>query len=366
MNDETEQAIVPEDQFGLRFPQLDRAFVQDVEQSVILNRCYRKLQHVSDKKRHHCTAATWLGIQRRYVGKRHIICKIERVVPFRFTVEHSRAEACRAEFASILINDFGAAQKLLLVVKEPAVVVQILDNDFKSAALYGLQQILGDFIALFRDHSESRFDSESLVQIHERRAKISACFGFHVVRHRQAATCAVGPKPHEGNLFEPPGFHGHQQDRFEDVLNCCVDGPLRKSAPLPVARMKLLNLSANRLIRERPQVVIPSLAKPGKTTFLTFCLAVAFQAKIVDDFLQVERQKKSRVFNLDFAGDIVKRRFGPRSNDSGARAAVADAILTEAKKAGIGGQLLAGGDIYKVLGTAITLNHCFTRWNLNP
>src|SRR5215469_11099872 len=135
VNDETEQAIFLEDQFGLRFPQFDRAFVQDVEESVILNRCYRKLQRVSDKKRHHCTAAPLLGIQRRYVGKRHIVRKIERVVPFRFTVQHGGAEASRAKFARILIDDFGAAQKFLLLVKEPAIVIQILDHHFKSAAL---------------------------------------------------------------------------------------------------------------------------------------------------------------------------------------------------------------------------------------
>ena len=60
---------------------------------------------------------------------------------------------------------------------------------------------------------------------------------------------------------------------------------MRKGPLFPVARMKLLNLLANPLIGERPQVVIKSLAKLEEIALRRLSIPVVFQAEIIDNFL---------------------------------------------------------------------------------
>ena len=68
MNDEADEAVLFQNQFGLRLPQINRVLFENVQEHVILNRSYGQLEHFSDEVRHDCAASAGLRVQTRGVG----------------------------------------------------------------------------------------------------------------------------------------------------------------------------------------------------------------------------------------------------------------------------------------------------------
>src|ERR1700733_8351995 len=108
MGNETHQSISFSNEIQLRFPQIDRAVVQDIEHRIILRRGERQFEDVSDKKWHHGTTATALWLKVSNVGYGHVVGKLVCIVPIEVAVHDSCTEAMCMEFFDVLINFFGA------------------------------------------------------------------------------------------------------------------------------------------------------------------------------------------------------------------------------------------------------------------
>src|SRR5262249_11496237 len=133
------------------------------------------------------------------------------------------------------------------------------------------------------------------------------------------------------------GFHGKKENRFEKVLNGCVHGPMREGPFPPIAGMELLNLLAYSLVCIRPQEVIKFPAKPPETTLHCEIACIAFEAKVVEHFVQVKWQTKLGIVNSDRSHDIAQRRLDAGLRNSRRRATVTDGVGTEVEISGIRG-----------------------------
>ena len=123
----------------------------------------------------------------RYIRDGHIKRKLECVKPFRFSVKNRGAKTGGTIFASVSVDDFGAPLEFLALIKEPAVMVQILNNDLKIALGYFVEQTRIDGIAFLWNDSKRGLDSKGVIYVHKIDATVPARRGFHVVRHGDAA-----------------------------------------------------------------------------------------------------------------------------------------------------------------------------------
>src|SRR5580698_7367287 len=130
MDDESCHPMLSKNFFRLRLPQIDGAFIQQMEQSVILSGCDRNLQCIPDEVGHHGAATTNLGIEMGDVGHRHVVRKSEIGVPVRISIQHRRAKACTAKLIGVASNTGGPAKKFGAVIEETSVVIQILNYNF--------------------------------------------------------------------------------------------------------------------------------------------------------------------------------------------------------------------------------------------
>src|SRR4051794_28032385 len=97
-----------------------------MKKRVILSYGNRELNHIPDKVRHDRATPTSLRIQVCGVRNRRIIRKIQDLKPFRSSVQDGRPESLGPIFVTILINETSAPQKLASIIKQPAIVAQIL------------------------------------------------------------------------------------------------------------------------------------------------------------------------------------------------------------------------------------------------
>jgi hypothetical protein len=82
-------------------------------------------------------------------------------------------------------------------MEQMAIVVQIMDIQFKTTGAYALQKNIGKGIAVLGDHLERTPDTVALVQIHQVAAKRSALLMFDVMGHEHATLVLIRPKPDE-------------------------------------------------------------------------------------------------------------------------------------------------------------------------
>ncbi len=70
------------------------------------------------------------------IRNRHIEGKLKSVIPFGLSVKYCSPEPLGTIFAPIAIDYFRATQEFFFVIKEPAVMVQVLNYNVKSTVTH--------------------------------------------------------------------------------------------------------------------------------------------------------------------------------------------------------------------------------------
>ena len=145
-----------------------------MEQGIILNGRERQFEQLPNEERHLTATATSLRFQMRHARHRHIVGEVEGAVPGLVAKEAAGTEPEGAEFPTVFVNLFCAAQEQLTTRKESAVVIEIMNVDLESAAPHLLQESLWNRIPVLWHDLKRRPDARRLVEIHELRAEIPA------------------------------------------------------------------------------------------------------------------------------------------------------------------------------------------------
>src|SRR5208282_5252269 len=127
MDDEAHKPMFFHNELDLPFPEVDRVFLENVEQRVILGYSHRQFQNVPNEIWHNGTTPTSLRIQVRHIWNRHIVSEVERVVPYLLAIEYPCAEANSAVFLSIGIDLGRTLAKLLLGPIQVPIMIQVVN-----------------------------------------------------------------------------------------------------------------------------------------------------------------------------------------------------------------------------------------------
>src|SRR5580704_4809587 len=133
MNQNTDEPMLRHDQVKLLLPQVERIISQDVEESVILGACHWNLNHLADEIGHYRATSATLRIEMRYVWNRHVVSKVQHIVPISIAIQCSRSESRSTELTPILVDTCGPPPELIVFCKQAPVVIQIMDVYLKAA-----------------------------------------------------------------------------------------------------------------------------------------------------------------------------------------------------------------------------------------
>src|SRR5579864_1201541 len=125
-----------------------------MENRIVLTGCQRNFKNSSHKKGHYRATATSLRLQVRYVWHRHIVREFEGIIPVQIVVHGPSAEAVRFIFFYVFVDFLCAAQKFYFFLKKVAIMIQIMDIQFKPASSNLADKTLRHFIALLRHNLE--------------------------------------------------------------------------------------------------------------------------------------------------------------------------------------------------------------------
>src|ERR1700678_244228 len=212
MRDKTHQAVSLAQQGELLLPKVNRIVVQDLKERIILTGRQRYLQYFADEIGENGATTSTLRLKMSHVGHGHVVGHFISVVPIQVAIHHSRAETVGGEFFYVTINFLGPLQEQLALLIELAIVIEVVDVEFESAATDEGNVFVGNFVALFRDNLERCANAMRFVEINELAGKVPARGGFHVVGDNQRVGSAIGPKPDERHSLNAIGLHREPQD----------------------------------------------------------------------------------------------------------------------------------------------------------
>src|SRR5579859_2490713 len=201
MNNKTDQAIVLQDQLNLPLPKIHRILSEDVEKCVVLRGGYRYFENAADEIRLRCAASATLRIKMANVGHGHIVGVVEEFIPVEIAIQHSGTITKSAKLSAIVVNAGHTTEKFFSIAEKIAVVIEIVDVDFKALVPDAVQELLGELISSFRYKLKGRFNAERVVEIHQARAEVAASAGFDVVSYDGAASIPIRPEPDERDSF---------------------------------------------------------------------------------------------------------------------------------------------------------------------
>src|SRR5271157_4175081 len=127
MHEEAHQAALLHDCLGLHPPQIQGIITEQVKQHVILCCGDWNFQNVADEIWHHSSTAATLRIEMCDIRNRHIKREIQGIVPILIPVQHRSPEASCAIGLTISVNPLSTPQEFLLISKEMAVVIEVLN-----------------------------------------------------------------------------------------------------------------------------------------------------------------------------------------------------------------------------------------------
>ncbi len=174
MDDEAEKTVFGENGFNLALPEINGVALKDVVEAVILGGHDRKFQDAADEEGLGGATAAGLRFEMAGIGDGHIVGKIEGVIPIEIAIEDAGTIAGGAELPDAGIDARGAAKKLIAILEEIAIVIEVVDIDFKSAFAKEREETPGDVVALGRNKLEGGLDAVRVVNIHEARAEVAA------------------------------------------------------------------------------------------------------------------------------------------------------------------------------------------------
>jgi len=167
MDYEIHEAIVLQDEIDLLPPHGHREITQDVEERMILCGRYRELKERSNKVGLYRAASSALWIQMRDVWNGSIVLKLEHVEPHLIPIKYRGAEAHRLILLGISVDLFHATFKFDPILEEFAIVIKILNVNFKSSAPDLLEKSRLYGITFFRHDLEGGRDTEGCIQVHQ-------------------------------------------------------------------------------------------------------------------------------------------------------------------------------------------------------
>src|SRR5215469_6416574 len=112
-----------------------------------------------------------------------IVRKVERVVPFLITVEHSGSETFGPETLPVGIDLYRPLVKCFAVAVEMPVMVEIVYGHLESPLPNGVNVRRTDFISFFRHNLKCRLEPERFIQVHHHRGSVTPQIRLHVMGH---------------------------------------------------------------------------------------------------------------------------------------------------------------------------------------
>src|SRR5580700_6822563 len=98
-----------------------------MEKSIILGGCQWDLKNLSDKKGHHCAAATSLWFEVGHIRYRHIIGKLEGIVPIQVAIHGAGTKPVGLIFLGVFVDFLCASQKFIFFFEKMPIMIQIMD-----------------------------------------------------------------------------------------------------------------------------------------------------------------------------------------------------------------------------------------------
>ncbi len=143
-------------------------------EAVVLRGHDGKFKDAADEERLGGATAAGLRLEMAGIGDGHIVGKIEGVVPIEIAIEDAGTIAGSAELPDAGVDARGAAKEFIAILEEVAIMIEVVDIDFKSALAKERQKSLGDLVAPGRNNLERRLDAVGVINIHETWAEVAA------------------------------------------------------------------------------------------------------------------------------------------------------------------------------------------------
>ena len=179
------------------------------------------------------------------VWQRHVVGKLEGVVPRRISVHHGRSEAVSSERLRISVNLCGARSKLLFGAEQLAVVIQSVYANLASGLADRFHQICGNSVSPLGNQLKRRPDSVFLLQFQHRVAKILASARLHIVCHNSTGIIAPRPIPDEGHLRLARSVQHKHPQLGDKILDRRINRPGGKWYLRPILQGSPLEDPAN-------------------------------------------------------------------------------------------------------------------------
>src|SRR5262249_5594325 len=184
----------------------------------------------------------------------------------------------------IVVDFLGMPEKLLLIPKQVAVMIESLDIDLEPALPHGIQVCWRDLIALLGDDLKRRLDPKGIIDIHQGTREVLTSRCFNIMSNDGARSVAFRPEQDEGNTVKLPCLHRDHCQLSKEPLNSAIHWPRRKRQCLPAAQIDLLEMLPQGNRKEGAQQVIglldPLLLHPPP---LARVVDITFVSQVVDN-----------------------------------------------------------------------------------
>src|SRR6267378_4841482 len=166
MSQKADQPISSPNETQLLFPQINRVVLQYVKERIVLSSCEREFQDLPDEIGHYGATTAPQRLQMSNIRNRHVIRKLEQLVPFLLPIHRPGTKPVCAEPAKIAVDAGSPASELCSLQVKASVVIQIVDIEFAPSASDSMDIFVLHFITLFRDDLVGGFESIRVIQIH--------------------------------------------------------------------------------------------------------------------------------------------------------------------------------------------------------
>src|SRR5262245_8072828 len=104
-----------------------------MKERIVLDSREWKLDDLDHEIWQHRAATAALGLEMGDIRHRHVVRELERVQPGLLAIHRAGAEAHASEVVTVVTNSFCTLEEYLAILKELAVVIEIVDVDFEPA-----------------------------------------------------------------------------------------------------------------------------------------------------------------------------------------------------------------------------------------
>ena len=250
MHVEHGHATVLRNPVELLLPNLNALLLQEQEERKILRQRVRQFDVAGtarrgNPERKNRVHAVGLRLERIGVEGGAIVIRLEVVQPFEVVVHEARAETGRLPFAQVAVDARGVASEFLARPVELAVVMQIVDADFKTIFRQERAELGRDAIVALRHKVERGTKTARHLQLSQSATAFKTACALNIVGEDEREFFPVGPAAPAGGRFFRTG----------------LDRPLVRKRALPLSRTPAPEREAQSVRHERLQPVISAEEK---------------------------------------------------------------------------------------------------------